>query len=214
MKVYCEALQIDDNFLRAYNQSPRISITNPEEALVISAWYRARLGCMSTREDVSIEVRPANSVYGRFMACVHHPQTVVRISTWLGALGLFLGIVGVVLGVLPFAPHAASPAHRTVAESTEELKADTIVLYATLGEGRLSGKAFNQNASHVLTRFIVEAVPRDPNNPFNAGAPSLFEVQVNAQPRAMSPAFSIETGPLNPDFHGLRVVQAYGRLRD
>ena len=97
--VYCEALQIDDNFLSAYNRPPRIPITSPESALVINGWYRAKLGGLSTQSDSSINIKPSNCWWGQFKACTDHPQIIVRVAAWLGAIGLFLGIVGLVLGV-------------------------------------------------------------------------------------------------------------------
>jgi hypothetical protein len=104
--VYCEALQIEDNFLRAYNQSPRISISTPKATLVISGWYRAKLGSLSTQADVPLNIKPSNLWWGKFKACTDHPQIVVRVAAWLGAIGLFLGVVGLVLGVLSLCPKA------------------------------------------------------------------------------------------------------------
>ena len=100
--VYCEALQIDSNFLSSYNQSPRINIKDPQSAIVVGAWYRAALGGLDTQQDVSLKVRPCNSMWGRFMACAHHPQTVVRVAAWLGVISVALGVLGVVLSVCSF----------------------------------------------------------------------------------------------------------------
>lgn len=104
--VYCEALQIDQNFLSAYNQSPRIFISTPQAALVINGWYRAALGGLSTQSDVSLSIRPSNSWWGKLKACIDHPQIIVRVAAWLGAIGLFLGVVGLLLGVLSLCPKA------------------------------------------------------------------------------------------------------------
>jgi hypothetical protein len=41
--LYCEALQIEDNFLAEYNRVRRLSIDNPDASIVMSYWYRARL---------------------------------------------------------------------------------------------------------------------------------------------------------------------------
>ena len=97
---YCEALQIDANFRAIYNQLPRSTINNPLSAIVINGWYRARLGGLATQEDVSLTIEPCNSLYGRFMACIHHPQAVVRVAAWLGLISIFLGFFGLVLGVI------------------------------------------------------------------------------------------------------------------
>jgi len=99
LAVYCEALQIDQNFLNSYNQAGRFSITHPHQALVIGAWYRAALGGIATQTDVPLEIKPCNSCVGQFCACTHHPQVVVRLAAWLGGIGFVLGILGLALGV-------------------------------------------------------------------------------------------------------------------
>lgn len=102
--VYCEALQIDTNFLEKYNQSPRVSIANPASSLVIGAWYRAKLGGVATQADIPLIIKASNCLFGKFKACIDHPQIVVRVAAWLGALGLFLGVVGLVLGLWSICP--------------------------------------------------------------------------------------------------------------
>jgi hypothetical protein len=102
--IYCEALQIDTNFLRKYNQSPRINITDPVSSLVINDWFRVKLGGLATQSDVPLTIKPSECWWGKFKACTDHPQIVVRVAAWLGAIGLILGIVGLVLGVLSFCP--------------------------------------------------------------------------------------------------------------
>lgn len=97
--AYCEALQIDENYLTAYNQLPRKTISQASDALIVNEWYRTRLGCMQTQMAYSLEVESVNNPFGKLMACLQHPQVVVRLATWLGILGLALGFVGVTLGV-------------------------------------------------------------------------------------------------------------------
>jgi len=97
--IYCEALQIDNNFLKAYNKPPRISITNPQTTLVINGWYRAKLGGIHSQTDVDLTVTRCNSGYGKFMACIYHPQTVVRVAAWLGAISVVLGFVGIIISI-------------------------------------------------------------------------------------------------------------------
>lgn len=96
--VYCEALQIDNNFLSTYNQSPRISIDNPQSSIVIGGWYRAALGGLSTQMDVPLTIKPCNTWWGHFKACTDHPQTVVRVAAWLGLISVVLGFLGMLLG--------------------------------------------------------------------------------------------------------------------
>lgn len=102
--VYCEALQIDTNFLEKYNQPPRFTITDPAASLVVSDWFRAKLGGLATQSDASLTIKPSECWWGKFKVCTDHPQIVVRVAVWLGATGLFLGIVGLGLGVLGLCP--------------------------------------------------------------------------------------------------------------
>jgi len=96
--VFCEALEIEGNFLRKYNQAPRFKIKKPELSIVMNGWYRARLGGLKTQCEYPLKIVEANSWYGKIRACRHHPQVVVRVAVLLGILSVLLGFVGVLLG--------------------------------------------------------------------------------------------------------------------
>ena len=70
---------------------------DPDAALVISAWYRARLGDLQTKRSYALEV--ANRWLGKTRASMQHPQNVVRIGIWLGIVSVALGAVGLLLGL-------------------------------------------------------------------------------------------------------------------
>lgn len=102
--VYCEALQLEKNFLAGYNQSPRFTITNPESSIVMAGWYRARLGGLETQQDYSLNIISADSGCGKVRACLDNTQVVVRVAAWLGILSVALGVVGIFLGALSLWP--------------------------------------------------------------------------------------------------------------
>jgi hypothetical protein len=211
--IYVEALKFEENFLNAYNQPGRVQISDPANSLVIGGWHRALLGDLPTKEDAALAIEVRGGWWARFHTCVDHPQTVVRVAAWLSAIGLVLGIAGAVLGALPY---VLSPgAEASTAQPRELTKAElpNVLLSASLRDGYLVGKYFNHTMDTVITHITVEAVPQDEKNPFNAAAPRFFEVAAAAQPRAMSSPFAAETGPLNPEFHTLRVVGAKGFRR-
>jgi hypothetical protein len=104
--VFCEALQLEENFLKRYNQGPRHTIKDPASSIVMSAWYRIRLGGLETQRDYALEVIPADSWCGKIWACVHHPQIVVRVAVWLGLVSVALGALGVILGVISVWPRS------------------------------------------------------------------------------------------------------------
>lgn len=94
-KVFCEALEIDENFLKQYNQPPRININPDESTMVINSWYRKRLGSIQKKAFHELEISEANCWYGKFQACIGHPQVVVRLATWLGIISVGLGILSI-----------------------------------------------------------------------------------------------------------------------
>lgn len=98
--IYCEASQIDQNFLKNYNQAPRREISDPENSIVINGWFRHLLGNLSTNSEAHIKIESSNSWFGKFRACTHHPQVVVRVAAWLGLISVGLGFIGVILGMI------------------------------------------------------------------------------------------------------------------
>jgi hypothetical protein len=98
--VFCERLEIDDNFTKEYNQRPRVHIDPNEETAVINAWYRKRLGGIATKTSYDLQIDEANGWWGKFRANTGHPQVVVRLATWLAVISVALGVIGVGLGAL------------------------------------------------------------------------------------------------------------------
>jgi hypothetical protein len=98
---YCEALQIEDNFLRIYNDngSKREVICDPGKALVLNAWYRRMLDRIETQSEYDLEIEAADNLWGRLRSCLQHPQVVVRLATWLGIFSVGLGVMGLLLGL-------------------------------------------------------------------------------------------------------------------
>jgi hypothetical protein len=92
--VRCEALQIDHNFLRLYNQKPRVGITEPRASLVISSWYRAKLGGLQTQSEYDLEISISNTPWGKLRASTQHPQAALRVAVWLGILSILIGLAG------------------------------------------------------------------------------------------------------------------------
>jgi len=104
--VFCEALQLEKNFLTRYNNEHRckISADDGSSVLVISHWYRTKLGKpgvpLETKNDYQLEITSANSLRGRICACMQHPQLAVRVATRLGLIGFVLGVLSLFLGAL------------------------------------------------------------------------------------------------------------------
>ena len=95
--VYCEYLEIDANYIREYNQPPRVNIKADEKTLVINGWYRKSLGGIGTGQNHDLQITPASGLWGKFRASTGHPQIVVRLATWLAIISVALGLLGVCL---------------------------------------------------------------------------------------------------------------------
>jgi hypothetical protein len=111
--VFCEVREFDNNFINTYNHAPRISIDTPRQTIVMSEWYRGALGFLEkTGPDNKTDCRELNvqrtgiQAWGTLRAASHHPNLIARLSTRLGILGAWLGIVGFVGALAPLADNA------------------------------------------------------------------------------------------------------------
>jgi hypothetical protein len=98
--VYCECLEIENNFVHEYNSSTwRMKFDPAEKTLIINEWYRKKLGGIHTKATHDFDVIPANGWWGKIRANIDHPQVVVRMATKLALLSVGLGLLGVCLGI-------------------------------------------------------------------------------------------------------------------
>jgi hypothetical protein len=97
--IYCECLEIDDNYTFVYNNSPRENIDKNKATMTISAWYRENLGGIKTKTNQELEIRVANGWLGKLRANLQHPQVVVRMAVWLAIISVGLGVLGVCLSI-------------------------------------------------------------------------------------------------------------------
>lgn len=99
--VYCEALQIGENYLNRYNTNDRTyRITDRNRSIVMNEWYRKKLGITTTQTAIEFDVVKKDNPWGHLRASLHHPQIVVRLAMELAILGFALGMVGAYLGWL------------------------------------------------------------------------------------------------------------------
>ena len=98
--IYCECLEIDKNFKKEYNQSPRIHIQDNQDTIIINAWYRERLGDIETKKIHDLKIKKVNNWWGKFRANIGHPQIIVRLATWLAIISIGLGLFSVILTII------------------------------------------------------------------------------------------------------------------
>jgi hypothetical protein len=95
--IYCEALLIDENYVKDYNSGNTRKICNSEPIITINHWYRDRLGIEETNRDYDLTILPGSHILGHFLSCLKHPQIVARVATWMSIFSLLLGIIGFIL---------------------------------------------------------------------------------------------------------------------
>jgi hypothetical protein len=99
--IFCEALQIGENYLTRYNTNDRTyRIDDKNKTIVMSEWYRKKLGIPETQTEIEFEVMKKDNPWGHLRASLHHPQIVVRLAMKLAILSIVLGAIGVYLGVV------------------------------------------------------------------------------------------------------------------
>lgn len=97
--VYCEALQIGENYLKRYNTNDRTyPIKEKNTSIVMSEWYRKKLGIAKTQEEIEFDVATKDNPWGHLRASLHHPQIVVRLAMELAIISVVLGVIGAYLG--------------------------------------------------------------------------------------------------------------------
>lgn len=106
-KIYCESLEIDNNYLYEYNDPSRHHIEEKDinAVIIMNGWYRKKLGNLETNREYDLEVEEYNTAFGRLCASLDHPQIVARVATKLGLWSVLLGLlgsVGVILSVVPY----------------------------------------------------------------------------------------------------------------
>ncbi len=100
-RVVCEQRLIDGNFRRIYCQSSGTSLPESGNVVVVSGYYRERLGLVfSSSDPVELEISPTRGPLAGLRAGMSHPSSAIRTATSLGILSLGLGILSVVLATV------------------------------------------------------------------------------------------------------------------
>jgi len=96
-KVWVEIFNGADNFIKNYNdRETTISIRATDKVIIASDWYRNLLGLDKNKTN-SIEIKCSKLplFIKSFLAAKSHPDTNVRLATYLAILSVILGIVGI-----------------------------------------------------------------------------------------------------------------------
>jgi hypothetical protein len=96
--ITCQARIIDENF-RAYYHRRTGNCIESADALVISDWYRRRLGDLKTGSRYRLAVRKDNWLLGRVRLYCFHPDRVVAMAFSLGVLSFLVSLASVVFAL-------------------------------------------------------------------------------------------------------------------
>jgi len=100
--VICVARVIDKNFLYLYNKAPRNIITDENNAIIISEYYRDKLGGIKTGQKYDFEIKRICKLnfVSKTRALMQHPDNAVKIACWLALVSVGLSILGVVMSAI------------------------------------------------------------------------------------------------------------------
>jgi hypothetical protein len=99
--VVCERRIIDKNYRNVYNSTGgTIHLAENGRFVVMSAWYRQKLGIFDTEPDVPLEIKDATGWPAMYRASRQHPSPAIRISISLALLSVFLGLAGLIEGAI------------------------------------------------------------------------------------------------------------------
>jgi hypothetical protein len=104
-RVWLELRAVDANYRKNYGDRPvTVAIRVNEPTLVLNEWYRRRLGVDTNgQHDLDIKEFTGNLVMRLlrgFQIGFGHPDSNVRCATQAALIGLFLGGLGLVLGIV------------------------------------------------------------------------------------------------------------------
>lgn len=108
--IHSEVLVFDKDFTDDYNKMfPKLAFEPCDHVIMLNRWYRERLGIKEWQHgetpQVTLKISLCNTFHAKILACLDHPQTSVRVSTWLGIISVTLGLFSIIqssIGMIPF----------------------------------------------------------------------------------------------------------------
>jgi len=101
--IFCEALVIDENFIKQYNNSKQTYKIFPDKnILVINEWYRNKI-LLKKNQTAILEIKSPCKFFAwtyQIKAGLLHPDSCIRLCCVIAVLSALLGILSVILGVL------------------------------------------------------------------------------------------------------------------
>jgi hypothetical protein len=97
-EIFCELQTIEAHFGKKYKEKFGIDLVEPEKVAFISGWYRSLLN-VAVDEEVELEVKKADRLYGRIRSSLDHPEVIVRVSVYLAIWSIILGVIAILIAV-------------------------------------------------------------------------------------------------------------------
>ena len=99
--IICVARILDENFLAHYKKGRTRLISDPQRALVISAYYRDKLGSIQPGRKYIFEIKRimACNFISKTRALLQHPDNITKVAGWLAVISIALSALGVILSV-------------------------------------------------------------------------------------------------------------------
>lgn len=96
-KITCICRIIDTNFQNHYNDGPRKKINDIHIPIVISDYYRNRLGSLKTGQECEFEIKKlwSRNYPKKIFALLQHPDNAIKMAAWLALWSIILGIASI-----------------------------------------------------------------------------------------------------------------------
>lgn len=100
-KVLCICRIIDANFKRVYKERTGKAIQEKKNALVVSDYYRKKLGLDEGKgQEISeFEIGRVVDPVSKIRTLLQHPDNIVKIVTWLAIISVAVGLVSILTSI-------------------------------------------------------------------------------------------------------------------
>ena len=102
--IWVDVQIIDKNYIKNYNNNPNtIKINESDRLIIANQWYRDALG-LKKKQSHNLKIEPIRCSwlfpFRQMQAALKHPDSSIRICADLAIVSVFLGLLGLVIGII------------------------------------------------------------------------------------------------------------------
>lgn len=101
--IWVEIQAVDKNYIKNYNNQNTNKIKDNEQVITANQWYRDHLG-LAKNQSHNLNIAPIKCRFlfplRQMQAALKHPDSSIRICADLAIVSVFLGLLGLVIGII------------------------------------------------------------------------------------------------------------------